>query len=530
MVKKKINSLFNKKIEILLIFLLILFPSLNFILSNLEQYKLFSNIFIYLISAISIFLLLFFFTIYNFCEKKFLIKKIIFSLLFIWNLQFFFLDIKFLLISTVNDLFDGYISLIIIFSISILISEIIIRKIVFKLFVIFFLLISVSINLVNNFSFDLFNNNIKTTIFDNKKSKNLDNLKVINKPNVFYIIADGLGSLNTLNKNKIDTSFIKKYLIKNKYQIAENSKSSYTETHLTMASIFEMDYIVNGLDKLYKNNGPYFPYFEKNKTPKIVSGLNNIGYKFYWFGNNISKCARVPNINCIEILHEKLFDKIINDYASETFFSSTLIYAIYEYFLKISKISYIPLDGNDVIKFYKKILINSSDNLKKGGNFTLLHHMSPHTPMRDENCNLLSLEERMIVSQKNYETSVQCVFKRIVEISEIILSKYPKSIIIVQGDHGPVFENKLNKKLPYGTSKKPNGKVINDRIKIFNAAYLPNKCKNKFYNEIGTVETVKLVLNCIGYEEIKPKNESQSFLFFREETPSIYNLKLINLN
>ena len=90
MVKKKINSLFNKKIEILLIFLLILFPSLNFILSNLEQYRLFSNIFFYLISAISIFLLLFFFTIYNFYEKKFLIKKIIFSLLFIWNLQFFF--------------------------------------------------------------------------------------------------------------------------------------------------------------------------------------------------------------------------------------------------------------------------------------------------------------------------------------------------------------------------------------------------------------------------------------------------------
>ncbi len=60
----------------------------------------------------------------------------------------------------------------------------------------------------------------------------------IERPNVFYIITDAMGSFNNLNKYGIDTTSIDNYLIDNNYQIAYDAKSSYTETNFTITSIF----------------------------------------------------------------------------------------------------------------------------------------------------------------------------------------------------------------------------------------------------------------------------------------------------
>ena len=101
-----------EKSKIFLVLLLIFYPIINFILINLDQQKFISVIFLYTISIISIIFLLSFY----YCKKNLLIFKYFILFLFFWNLQFFFLDIKIFCESFVADKFDGYVTLLIIFS------------------------------------------------------------------------------------------------------------------------------------------------------------------------------------------------------------------------------------------------------------------------------------------------------------------------------------------------------------------------------------------------------------------------------
>ena len=66
---------------------------------------------------------------------------------------------------------------------------------------------------------------------------------------------------------------------------------------------------------------------------------------------------------------------------------------------------------------------------------------------------------------------------------------------------------------------------IEDRIHIFNAMHLPNKCKNKFIKSLGTVETIRLILNCLGNTNIDVNQKSKTFMFFPEEKPNFINTK-----
>ena len=83
--------------------------------------------------------------------------------------------------------------------------------------------------------------------------------------------------------------------------------------------------------------------------------------------------------------------------------------------------------------------------------------------MRNEKCDILKGDQRMNFSYQNYDTSVQCVFKRMMEIDKLILSKFPNSIIVFQSDHGPTFED--NKDI--GNSIKPNFKIYKRSYKYF---------------------------------------------------------------
>ena len=442
-------------------------------------------------------------------------------MLFFWNLQFYFYDIKKFLITFVTDIFDGYAALLMIFFISFFLYKLTIEKKFFLRFVLFFLLISISINFVNNFSFDFFKKNSKKiNTINPEQRQNLDGLGLNTKPNVFYIITDGLGSFSNLNKYGIDTVPIENYLKNYNYQISYNSKSSYTETELTLTSIFYLDYIVDGIDKFYSIDALYYPFFEKEQDLPLVNKLSDIGYKFYRIENNLAKCRDHIKMHCFKTMDKNLINKLINDYSLEVFFSKSLVNSIIQnYFFRIKNNPFF-VDGYDAIHQYKDILKKNTNILDVGGNFTFIHHIGPHIPMRDKNCGILNNDEKMIFSYKNYKSSVQCVFKRIKEFNEIILNKYPNSIIVIQGDHGPTFEDNKN----IGSSKMPNMKYINDRINIFNAAYLPEKCKNNFNKSLGTVGTIRLILHCIGDKTIDLDEKSKTFMFFPFEKPNIINI------
>ena len=74
-------------------------------------------------------------------------------------------------------------------------------------------------------------------------------------------------------------------------------------------------------------------------------------------------------------------------------------------------------------------LINFDKN-----SFIFIHHLSPHSPYRSKNCELLSGDEQE--NPQNFGSSVECVLNQIIDFTELINLKYPNSLIIFQGDHG----------------------------------------------------------------------------------------------
>ena len=524
---KNLNKLFEKRIRFLLLNLLFCFPFFNFIILNSNQIQFISVLFykFFLISFL-FFLISLFILFYFFKDKEFGFT-IFFCLLFIWNVGFYYLDLKKNLFFFINDKYDGVITLILIFFISLFLSKILKKEFINRLILIF---------LVINLSFNFYNNSSKSSlkkidigkISNNSKNnfvKKKTTSEINEKPNIFYIIPDALGSIHNLQEYKIKTKLIEDYLKRYGYKLAYNSKSSYSETRLTISSIFYLDYIVDGVTKFDDNSFDYYPYFNKNQKIPLANILEKLGYNFFRIENNYARCVEHIKIFCLNTTDKNFINLIMNDYSIEVFFSNSFIFPKIRSEINKGTNNPLVVDGYDTIQQYKKIFSNSDEILKLGGNFTLIHHMSPHRPMRDENCKILNRKERMNFSISNYQTSVKCVFNRIKEINELILSKYPNSIIIFQGDHGPTFENDKNP----GKRNNLNIKHIKNRVNIFNAMLIPEKCKKEFYDEIGSVETIRLVLNCIGAKEIYPRKKSKSFMFFPMEEPKIYNIEVLGI-
>ena len=121
----------------------------------------------------------------------------------------------------------------------------------------------------------------------------------------------------------------------------------------------------------------------------------------------------MPNVTIIKKnvlkFEMKFFFPILNDYSLK-FFKSLIYSTIRNQWIRML----IIMTQFNILKN----IFNYLDELNYGGNFTLIHHMSPHRPMRDENCKILSTLKKFFTLK--IIKSVKCVFKRIKEINEII--------------------------------------------------------------------------------------------------------------
>lgn len=516
-ITKKLKELYSVKKKIFLLLLFVCYPVINFFLLNTNQIKFITGTFyLFFIIFISFFFISFLiilcFTRINFSFGLF------FSIALFFNLEIYYHDLG-------NFFFENkYLKVLFIFVIS-FIFYFLIKKKFTQLFLFIYIIISITHSAIIFKPYKIFNKKVINTSVEELNVASNESINLSNKPNVFYFILDALGSISNLENNGINTKPIYDYLVSNGYKISLDSKSNYTETSLTLSSIYNLDYIVDGVNKFYTNtlnkgsaaNYDYYPFFSKYQKIPLVNELDRINYKFFRIENSFARCNQHIKIKCIKIFNHTFSSNFYNDYALEVFFKSSLIFSIIK-----NKYDKDHIDSYDTIEHYKKIFFSSRDELNHGGNFVFIHHMSPHRPMRSENCRILEHPEKNLFTYKNYNSSVKCVFSRIKEINEIILSTYPNSIIVFQGDHGPIFEEDRGKE---GSSKKPNIKLIKNRISHFNAMLIPSRCEEKFYDKIGNIESIRLVLNCIGVKKIEPRKNSKTFIFYPNENPKIHNIK-----
>ena len=88
--------------------------------------------------------------------------------------------------------------------------------------------------------------------------------------------------------------------------------------------------------------------------------------------------------------------------------------------------------------------------------------------------------------------------KQIVSLIDLILKKFPDAVIVVQGDHGAVSEGSSDYYDWNSNFKNLSKNILIQRLGIFNVVRMPKSCIKDFNNSTGNVETIQMVLICVG--------------------------------
>jgi hypothetical protein len=250
-------------------------------------------------------------------------------------------------------------------------------------------------------------------------------------------------------------------------------------------------------------------YSKKTNLAKILDENN---YKLYWLNDNRYRCQTILQYN-IHCFKSELFSYLIS--LNRTYFHNHL------FIVFLNKITNFKSNEESVIfKFINnpEPFIKEIKNIEKNNKYFLFGHVVlPHPPfifnkkcdlkktftnegMIDESLNIMEKEEYYIGYKYNYICSLKIIEKLIFSIKKID----PNSIIVIQSDHGAIFNANgesgffyyyVNQVKDEATIKKYK-KSMFDRAQIFNLIADDGRCNEKDKANTNS-NTAVFVLNCL---------------------------------
>lgn len=304
-------------------------------------------------------------------------------------------------------------------------------------------------------------------------------------PNIYYIILDAYARQDVLNDiYGFDNSEFINYLTGKGFYVAKNSRSNYTNTHESLASSLNLDYINDWV----KTNEDTMNVKRNNLADRFLEGR---GYR-------IKTIFATPDIISSDDNGFLIKGFTLNEF-DNMLMNTTPLPAL----LKCCKI-YDPFD-----LYRRKINYGFeylSDSCKMNSPFFIFIHIgAPHPPFvfgrNGESINAagyfsandgfrLVRKGRLTEAEyhKYYIDQLVYVNKRIMEALDNILSKSAKPpIIIIQGDHGPRSMLKSWDLVEAGN--------LDEEVSILSAYCLPGKGKAQLYDAISPVNTFRVVFN-----------------------------------
>lgn len=304
------------------------------------------------------------------------------------------------------------------------------------------------------------------TSSDNRTIKNLeankmDLIKVDTLPDIYYIILDGYASSSTLEEIfGYDNHEFTNYLADKGFYVASESRVKFPPTRKSLASSLNMSYLegintfdVELLDNLIENN-------------KVMQSLKAIGYQYI----HISSPTTVTANN-------RYADVLIKGDFWENEFGTVLIETT---MLNIFSTVIGKRARNRILLIFEKLKQVPSI---KASTFTFAHIIMPHPPYifnRNGEGVIPSLSLRDWEPKERYLDQLIFLNKKLkILVNEILSKSKNPPIIILQGDHGPNFENSS----------------FEHRVRIFNAYHLPGVEKDVLYSSISPVNSFRLIFN-----------------------------------
>ena len=313
-------------------------------------------------------------------------------------------------------------------------------------------------------------------------------------PDIYYILPDAYASSWALEKYYgYDNSAFVDFLEKKGFYVVPKSRSNYTGTAFSMASLLNIEYLekLSADGKVSRRNTNPRKLIEENRVGPFFQDL---GYSYIHLGSWWEGDFRVPQAD------ENINKGIMSEFMLMLFKRTVIYPASYTYGLlddryitwqrmryQLDEVAKIPLREEPTFTFFHLGAPHGPQVFNADGSFieTLESELARNAD--DENVKNISLQKKYYPGQLTYVTV------RLEELIDIILSqsKTPP-IIVIQSDHGSSLFSRSD----------PD--YERNRLKNFSAFYLPEiKDKNgkvlggddAMWGDITPVNTFRLLFN-----------------------------------
>lgn len=337
---------------------------------------------------------------------------------------------------------------------------------------------------------------------------------------IYYIVLDGYANSSILNEiYGYDNSEFTDYLIQRGFYVAFNSRANYPTTAISLPSTLNMEYIHRKIE------GKKFVYFLANQMTRqseVMNFLKSKGYKHILISSGRGPTAynKYADINLgyrSRFYHSEM-DEFLMLFAERTILLPFIgKFLANERFTKHNR---------------ERVLFTFSElsNIHKirGPKFIFAHIISPHPPyVFGKNGEMVAktdfaLHGDIWRAKEPYVNQLIFLNKKIKNfIEETLLKSEVQPIIILQSDHGTQLSFYSNDRSDEAFIK-PNLTNLRERMRNFNALYLPQGGDSYLYDSITNVNTFRVILNHYfgeNYELLKDKcyyynKREQPYKFF----------------
>ena len=260
-----------------------------------------------------------------------------------------------------------------------------------------------------------------------KLSPQLQSVSLKEKPNIYFILADGYSSLAYMKDHGIDVSNLTEYLSDNGFRLYEDTYSNYQPTTNAMPAILDMDH------HYYSLIGHRVHFSEVSKAARmVIGGENNVSYILRRNGYSIQYIHNGTYLLLQGCSADVCFPQIDGLAGARIILS---------YMFKTDLLSEQDKAWeSQTLEQMREQVATLMDDDRNSPRFQYIHALAPsHAPNHLEGkCDESSEVQKYA---RRVEWAGEYLRKQISEIIE----RDPDALIMVAGDHGPFISKKCSR-------------------------------------------------------------------------------------
>lgn len=297
------------------------------------------------------------------------------------------------------------------------------------------------------------------------------------KPDIYYLIFDSYPGQETLSRFfSFDLSPFINELESMGFYMAGKSRCNYFFTDLSLASSLNMDHLVKMSEKYGERYLSYGVLDDLIDNSAVHRTLRSKGYSLIQYNSGWSVTSKNELADRI-----KTFGKIPYNITDHLMYT-TLLRIFSRGYLKRK----LEFKAQSIPAIFSDIKSSAGSNHPK---FVFAHIFSPHPPniFKPAGNTVTDLLHRhdIMYNKDWFLDEIRYLNPEILMTAKkIIYNSKVRPVIIFQADHGSRFQTREDLK-------------IKESAYIFNAYYVPERCKDQLYPAISPVNSFRVIFNCL---------------------------------